>query len=289
MRGTLDQTLSRRNTRVAGTVVGCLLVLVIAQLHAPALSSLLFLAAAGLAHAYVMRLYFVTSVAGTVMALLQAHLTGALGGFAVAERLADTVIGALLAWAFSYVLPSWERRGAARNVARLLSALGALAEQTLRLPADDAAERSRRLARREAYDALGAVAAITQRTRAEPRRVRVPVAELATLIAHGHALLAQLTAVKVILARRRAELPHAPAEAALLGAAAEVRRLLDAGADGALAATTDVDDALASLAASAALPWLQRRLRFVLDAAAQVVQSAAALKAAAARSAPHPR
>ena len=293
LRGTLEQTLSRRNARVAGTAAGCLLALALLQMHSPALSSLAFLAAAGLAHAFVMKRYFVTSVAGTVLALLQAHLVSAVAGGAVAERLADTVLGALLAWAFSYVLPAWERRGVSNIVERLLRALAALTAQALRLPDDAAtdapANRSLLLARREAYDALGAVAAVAQRTRAEPGRVRVPVAQVAALIAHGHALLGHLAAVKMALAQRGGELPRAAAEAALSAAAADVSRVLDgsgaSGASGATAPTAPIDDDLALPAPSvaSAVVWLGRRLHYLRGTARQLVCAAEALRTAVAR------
>jgi len=45
LRGNLEQTLSRRNDRVLGTMIGCLLVLVLAQFGAPWLSTLAFLVA----------------------------------------------------------------------------------------------------------------------------------------------------------------------------------------------------------------------------------------------------
>ncbi len=66
-------------------------------------------AAQAIAHGFAVRRYLITAVAATVLGLLQAHVlnTGAGPTFALAERVADTLIGAALAWGFSYVLPSW--------------------------------------------------------------------------------------------------------------------------------------------------------------------------------------
>src|SRR5690606_36278759 len=97
LRGSLDQTLARRRPRLVGTVIGCLLVLGFANLQSPALMTAIFLVATGVAHAFALRRYLITAVAATLMALLQAHLADPAAGFAIAERLADTVLGAALA------------------------------------------------------------------------------------------------------------------------------------------------------------------------------------------------
>ena len=228
LRGSLEQTLSRRNARVAGTVVGCVLVLGLTQVRAEWLAAGVFLASVGLAHAFVTTRYGVTSAAAAVMALLQAQMAHALTNFSIVERIADTVLGAALAWAFSYVLPSWERVGLPRLVARVTRALAALADEALRLR-DAAAdpEIRLRLARREAYAALDGLAAAAQRSRVEPERVRVPLADMAALLAHGHALLAHLAAVKLMLTRRRGELDRDRTEAALGSARAALQSAFD--------------------------------------------------------------
>ena len=104
LRGSLAQTLERRNSRVAGTLVGCLLAMALLSAHAPPLMLLVIVTLAqGVAHAFAIRRYLVTAVAATVLALLQAHLLNAAVSpvFEVAERLADTLIGVAIAWAFS--------------------------------------------------------------------------------------------------------------------------------------------------------------------------------------------
>ena len=283
LRGNLEQTLSRRNQRVAGTVIGCLLVLLLGAYSTPLLSALVFLGAVALAHSFVMQRYLVTAAAATVMALLQAHLAAPEAGFAVPERLADTLLGALLAWGFSYVLPAWEKGGLVRTVVRLTRAQAALAQQVLMWPQGAKADVALRLARREVYDALGGVAAVAQRTSAEPQSVQVPLYALAGLMANSHALLAHLAAVKLMLGRRAAELDRAEADAALRGAAAEVAQRLDA-VEQKLALPPDGGDAHplpAEPADDALMPWLHRRLQLTSHSAAQVAQSARALCRAA--------
>ena len=219
MRGNLAQTVQRRNARVAGTVLGCLLVMALLTTHPGA--KVLFLIVAlstGLAHAFAVRRYLYTTIAATVSGLLQAHLllVGLQPTFAIGERLADTVLGALLAWLFSYVLPSWERSQIAGLVKRSIQAQGQHAKLALALlDTAQTADLNWRLARREAYDSLSALTLATQRSLAEPRQVRPPLEPLETLQARSYQLLAQLTAVKSLLLLRRGQLDLAQATPAL--------------------------------------------------------------------------
>jgi uncharacterized membrane protein YccC len=170
LRGNLEQTLSRRNIRVLGTLLGCLIVMGLAHVPSPALLTAAFLVAVSLAHSFAVERYLVTASAATVMALLQAHLAQPAIGFPISERLADTVLGALMAWAFCFVLPSWERRALPRTLPRLLMALRAYADAALEPPDPARPERSvaQRLTRRQAYDALACWPPAAQRLRAAP-------------------------------------------------------------------------------------------------------------------------
>lgn len=292
LRGNLDQTLSRRDARVAGTVLGCLVVLLLSLVHVPPLvSSAVFLVAAGTSHAFVNVRYLVTATAATVMALVQAHLADPAGGFGVGERLADTVLGALLAWGFSYVLPAWERRGLGRLVDRLQRGLRTLVKEALHWPVPGERDVALRLARREVYEAIGGIAASAQRTRAEPRSVQVPLYAMATLLTQSHVLLAQLAAVRTMLTRRGDRLDRAASEALLQQAQQEIDGLLAAPdvappaeeADaGAITATADLR--LPPLGPNVPLlPWLERRLGLAKQRARQVAGAAAAVRAAARR------
>ncbi len=223
MRGNLAQTVQRRNARVAGTVLGCLLVMTLLMTHPGA--KLLFLIVAlstGMAHAFALRRYLYTTIAGTVSGLLQAHLllVGLRPTFAIGERLADTVLGALLAWLFSYVLPAWERSQIPGLVKRSIQAQGQHAKLALALlSSSQTLDVNWRLARREAYDSLSALTLATQRSLAEPRQVRPPLAPLEALQARSYQLLAQLTAVKSLLLLRRSQLDLERATPALRHAA----------------------------------------------------------------------
>ncbi|MET0210916.1 MAG: FUSC family membrane protein, partial [Burkholderiaceae bacterium] len=210
LRGSLSQTLERRNHRVAGTLLGCVLALALLSGH-PGPFTLLAasVVAQAIAHGFAVRRYLVTAVAATVLGLVQAHLlnTGAAPAFALLERIADTLIGAAIAWGFCYVLPSWERTQIPALVARVLKAQARHARLALGLGQLQAMESSPeldwRLARKEAFDSLSALVQATQRSLSEPRAVRPPIAALEHLQAHSYQLLAQLSAVKSMLVLRR--------------------------------------------------------------------------------------
>ncbi|HEX4328943.1 MAG TPA: FUSC family membrane protein [Burkholderiales bacterium] len=285
LRGNLEQTLSRRNARVAGTILGCLLVLGLSRLGSGWATATTFLFAVGVAHSFATQRYLVTSIAATVMALLQAHLAFPEEGFAVFERLADTFLGALLAWGFSYVLPSWEKRALPGVITRVRKALAQLATEVLRWPDPAGSELQLRLARREVYEALGAVAATAQRTGVEPSRVRLPLTTLAALLRNSHALLGHLASLRGTLARRGDDLNRAETELALQLAAAEMTQSLDTERKreipAAEAAPEDAPALPKEVGSNALLPWVHRRLKLAEQAADRVAETADTLTAVA--------
>ncbi len=281
LRGSLAQTLERRNSRVAGTFLGSA---VAGGLLAVKLSplALLFVVtfAQGTAHAFAIKRYLVTSIAATILALTQAHLlnAGVSMTFDVVERIADTVIGVGVAWAFSYVLPSWERTQIPALVRRTLEAHARHARLSLGLAQVEAAEGEPalewRLARRRAVDSLSARVQAVQRSVSEPRAARPPVARLERLLAHSYQLLAQLTAVKtlLLLQRDRVDLYRL---AGPLGEAAEAidRTLVGDTPPPADAVETDDSIDIAGLpdpSRADLSPWLLRRLRLARALAARL-------------------
>jgi uncharacterized membrane protein YccC len=278
LRGTLGDTLARRNARVLGTMLGCLVVVGLARLPWPSLLSVFFLSALGIAHAFMTQRYWLTATAASVMALLQSHLVNPGSGFAISERVADTLLGAFLAWCFSYVLPSWERRGIREAIGRVLRNLGTYASHVLRADAGDAVEQ--RLARREAYESLAALAGALQRSRVEPKGVRLPVKEIAKLLDHGERLMAHFSLVRVMLVQLETE-GHAPiAGEALAQANAALAACLDLqGPGGPAAEETDIDELESlpqHLPARDVIPWLERRLSLMVHEAASIRHAAQA-------------
>jgi hypothetical protein len=258
LRGTFDDTLSRRNARVLGTAIGCVTVAVLIPLVGAPWLELVFVGAVGVAHAFVNVRYLLTASAGTVMALLQAHFSAPTMTPLIVERLLDTVIGALFAWAFSYVLPSWERRSLPGAVSRALEALRAYSKIAL----NRASPRSRqRLARQRAYDSLGVVAAALQRSAAEPRHVRPPVKPLVRTLEHAQRLMAHLSSLRFLLERRGTHLPAAETDAALSVASQTIDAYLSLSPSSADAeADSNRLEAPGATAEENPLPWLVRRI-----------------------------
>jgi uncharacterized membrane protein YccC len=305
LRGSLAQTLERRNSRVAGTVVGSILAGALLSMHTPVVVIMLIVTLAqGVAHAFAVKRYLVTAIAATVLALLQAHLLHAdiSPTFDVLERVADTFIGVAVAWAFSYVLPAWERTQIPALVARVLEAQARHARLCLELGqltnVDDRPELQWRLARREAYDSLSALVQAAQRSMAEPRAVRPPLEPLGRLLTRSYQLLAQLTAVKTTLLMRRGHLDAARLVVPLQDAA----RAIELHLSGAVAtagpphAESEEAATLSPAAAGETLvlpdpfglevtPWLLRRLRLAAELAAQLSNDA--LQAGEIASMPH--
>jgi uncharacterized membrane protein YccC len=286
LRGSLAQTLERRNSRVLGTLIGCVLAGLILGAHAPPLVLLLVLTLAqAVAHALALRVYLVTAIAATVLGLVQAHMisAGASPVFAELERVADTLLGVSIAWAFSYVLPSWERHQIAGLVARALAAQARYTQLSLALGEvqriDNAPELAWRLARRECYDSLSALVNATQRALVEPRAEQPPLEALGRILARSYQLLAQLTSVKTMLTMRRERLQLGRIAQPLQQTALAVEALLrpgtgeDATARPALAAVNEVE-ALQDPFDSDLTPWMLRRLGLLPQIAGQLRQDA---------------
>ena len=306
LRGSLAQTLERRNQRVAGTVIGSLLATGFLALHPSMLATVLAVAVAqGVAHAFALRRYTITAVAASVLGLVQSHMlyAGTSPAFALLDRIGDTVLGAGIAWAFAYVLPSWERGQIADLVRRVLRALDQHAAQSLGLARiaeiDTEPELTWRLARREAYDALSALVQATARALAEPRAVQPPLALLEQLQGHSYQLLGQLSAVKSMLLLRRNQLNLDAIAAPLAQAAADIDARLTAptaaSPPGASATGAKSDPALRAVPEDLPdpfeqdiSPWVMRRLALAESLAASVRGNADLINAQLAAPAPPP-
>ncbi|RYZ13290.1 MAG: FUSC family protein [Comamonadaceae bacterium] len=293
LRGSLSQTLERRNARVAGTVLGCVLAVGLLASHPSGATMLICLVVAqAIAHGFAVRRYLITAAAASVLGLVQAHMLNVHAGptFALFERIADTLIGAGIAWAFSYVLPSWERGQIAALVQRALTAQARHARLALSYGQAQIPELDWRLARREAYDSLSALAQATQRSLSEPRAVRPPLEPLEALQARSYQLLAQLSAVKSTLLFRRGQLPieyiAGPLERAAASIDAALSTPLPAPSAGAAApAPGDVDGPalpaaspgpvpLPDLMSNDLSPWLLRRLELATGIASRMREDA---------------
>jgi uncharacterized membrane protein YccC len=268
LRGTFAQTRARRNDRIMGTALGCVVALGLATVLPHAAIAPVFWLAAGTAHAFVNVRYALTAVAATVMALLQTRTLQPLQVVVVLERLADTVAGAGLAWAFSYVLPSWSRRSLPALLETTLGALRAYAESAPSLAPDAPARQ--RLARERAYGSLEAFIAGVRLSRVEPERVRPPLPPLLSFIDHAQSLMAHLSSLRLMLLRRAEPLAGSDSERALDEARGRLaqRLTLDVEVHSVAPQRQPLDLELPTVPVDRApFPWLLRRLKAAVDEA----------------------
>jgi uncharacterized membrane protein YccC len=281
MRGNLEQTLARRDARILGTLVGCIVASLLLWLHMPAPALYVVLALAmGAAHGHVQLDYRITAASGAVLALTQTHLLSATQAHAMhllpvwqdaAIRMADTLIGAALAWGFSYVLPSWERRQMPQLVQGLQRSLLSHAIQALNWQGASDPSPARHHARREVYDRLWMMAQALQRSRKEPRAAQWQAEPMENLLIHSHRLVGQLAGVRMLLLHRHAELSAEETRQALALTDEALRRILGSvsGASPrpqtapALMEAPPLTEGLMPMPALDPQPWLARRLRFI--------------------------
>jgi len=165
----------------------------------------------------------------------------------------------------------------------VLRDLSAYASHSLRTTGGDPVEE--RLARRQAYDSLAALAASLQRSRVEPQGVRLPARRIAQLIDHGERLMAHLSMVRLTLARLAddAQAPWPRIDAALADAATALAAQLDSAAASAPPVEGGDDAGLALLperpAAHDVMPWLTRRLGLMVVEAGRIRETARELGA----------
>ncbi|RZI82868.1 MAG: hypothetical protein EOP38_14635 [Rubrivivax sp.] len=287
MRGNLEQTLARRDARIVGTVVGCVLASALLWLKPGAAWLFAVLALAlSLAHAYVQRNYRVTAASGALLALLQAHLftpSAHPALFVAAERLSDTLIGAMLGWGFSYVLPAWERDRLPGLVRRLLTAQAHYAHHVLHWHQDHAGSRRRSHARREVYDVLWLLAQALERIKKEPKRAGSWTPELETVLIRSHRLISHLAAIKGLLTVRQAELAPHVVQPALWDTEQTLKALLTLKTPNALPLPSNVHlEVIHDLPAAHAEPntWLMHRLAQTVSEASALAEAALAVTGA---------
>lgn len=278
MRTNLAQTIERRNARLLGTLLGCVLVTAILSLHPSVPMQFLVLAlGAGIAHGFAQVRYLVAATAATVLALIQGHLLHTAGEFALFERLADTLIGTALAWAFSYVLPAWERRQLPALLIRLRKAQLQHAQTALGGDELASADADWRLARREVHDSLAAIATAAQRAQAEPRSVQPPLDLLERVQLRSYRLLAQLGGMRTWREQPQA-LPEQQARPLLDAHLARITAALDA-KSASIAVAAPVEARTETISSNEEAAALHQRLRDAADEARALGADLAAAQA----------
>jgi uncharacterized membrane protein YccC len=184
----------------------------------------------------------------------------------------DTLIGAGLSWAFSYLLPSWESENLPRTVRGLLAADASFADAALRrAPADQAY----RLARKKAVDAVAQLSGAIRRLADEPHVNRRALAALGELLGANYLLASDLSSMPVLMKLRAHELDGAAADAAIARARETVVALLKPENAEHAETATPPRDSLAGMQASAATDVLARRLNHIEHSAQKVARLAA--------------
>jgi uncharacterized membrane protein YccC len=207
------------------------------------------------------------------MAVLQSHLAAPTGDFGALERFVDTIAGALLGSAATYLLPIWERKALPTVLARAMDALRAYAAEATTLREEVAG--LPRFSRQQAYDAIRALAAIRSRSLSEPDDVRVPVPQLTSWLAAAYGAMAHLSNIRLALTLHARECDRQ----VLATAMAEVGQAM-ASALGARAIAPQSPPTLGAGndAALAAIPHLRSRIHAALVDAARLASHAAQIE-----------
>jgi uncharacterized membrane protein YccC len=193
-------TAQRRNDRVIGTLVGCVIAAVVVATAPVWLQVVVQALALAMTHSFVRLRYRVASVGASVMALVSLHLVDPSEAAPVLTRLADTVLGAALAQAFSLVLPLWEFNEAPRLAARLEAQIADFAAVAL---SSDAGDQQYRMARKSMIEAIAALSDSAGRMGGEPQAVRRGLDEMARMLIAAYRLCAAISALRSDTRSRR--------------------------------------------------------------------------------------
>ncbi|WP_158813745.1 FUSC family membrane protein [Methylocapsa sp. S129] len=200
MRASYGLTRERRDDRVIGTLIGCLIAA--AALATLPIGALIAVQALGLAivHGFARLRYRIASVGASITALMSLHLIDPTHSLPTLTRIADTLVGAALAQLFSHVLPRWEFNEAPRLAQRLQSDIAAFAKVAL----DERASRQDyRMARKSMIEAIAALSDSAGRMGGEPQAVHRGLDEMAAMLIAGYVLAAHISATRLFMRERR--------------------------------------------------------------------------------------
>ncbi len=194
MRAGYGLTRQRRDDRVIGTLIGCVLAAgSVAYLPVGALVGVQGFAVAVI-HSFARLNYRISSTGASVMALVTLHLVQPWVSAPILVRLADTLVGAAIAHLFNYFWPRWEFLDAPQLASRLQAQLAAFAAAALR---SDVSEHDYRLARKNVIEAMAALSDSAGRMAIEPMTARKGLDEMAELLIRAYSLVAQLSAARL--------------------------------------------------------------------------------------------
>jgi uncharacterized membrane protein YccC len=272
MRANYSVTRRRRWDRVTGTLIGCALAVTFINTMPQPVLLLFIVLAVGVSHAYGQVAYRITAIGASISSLLLLHFVAPLVHPQFFERIVDTLIGAGLSWAFSYLLPSWESEGLPNTVRGLLEADAGFADAALSLAP---VNQSYRLARKKAVDAVAQLSGAIRRLADEPNVNRRALAALGELLGANYLLASDLSSMPVLVKLRAHELDGEMARAAIALTRERVVAMLtpDGPDHGDLA--TPQRDSLAGMHTNMAMEVLARRLTHIEHSAQKVARLAA--------------
>ncbi|MDB5992387.1 MAG: rane protein [Herbaspirillum sp.] len=205
-----SMTKQRRTDRLIGTMIGCVLTAFILNfVHEPvALMALLFVVTAA-APAFIYIKYRYTAIAASMQILLQINILIPSSHAVIGERLIDTVLGALIATAFSYVLPSWEYRA----LPRLLNAVLQASQKYIQASRDMLEGKVNddffyRVGRKGFMDSLSLLISSLVRMMDEPLSKQHAVREINRFVVQNYLVAAHIAAMRVLLRRHADGLPR---------------------------------------------------------------------------------
>ena len=266
MRANYSITSQRRWDRFTGTLIGCVLAVgLIFVLPDWALLTAIVLSV-GISHAYVAVRYRITAICATISALLLLHFSAPGEHVQFFERIVDTLIGAGLSWAFSFLLPNWEISALPRIVRGLLAADAGFAKVALRLSCP---HQTYRLARKKAFDAVALLSGAIRRLATEPNLNKRSLAALNELLGANYVLAANFASLPILIRLRGSELDSS-AEGIIETARTHVTALLTPDAEdvGEMPPHPDANQ-------NVAMMLLHRRLAHIEQSAAKVARLAA--------------
>ncbi|MFZ6645299.1 FUSC family membrane protein [Undibacterium sp. TJN25] len=203
LKPSFSMTKQRRSDRLIGTVIGCVVTSVILHfVHAPVLLlGFLFLATAAVP-AFLYIKYRYAAVAATMQILLQINLLVPTNAHVVSERLTDTLIGAIIATLFSFVLPSWEYRALPQLVKNVLAdnQRYIIAARDL-LQARITDDFVYRISRKRLMDSLAGLSSALVRMLDEPESKRRAVEDINLFVVQNYLVIAHVASLRLLLRR----------------------------------------------------------------------------------------
>jgi len=204
LRAQYSVTRQRRNDRMIGNVIGCIVAAGLLRTGLPELQLAAIPLTIAISQAYVRVNYMVTSTAACVTALMALHFLDPNAHSPIGSRLIDTAIGVAIAILFSRLLPRWEYQEAPQLVNTLMRSFTDYMGDALRI---EISEQSYRLKRKTMLESLAAITESATRVAGEPEHARTAMpADLGVLLSAAYSLAAQLVGIRVLLKNRRADI-----------------------------------------------------------------------------------